>query len=154
MSRQLARSAAAPAGWGGVQARAAAHDSPDREYPISPPRDALRDIRLNEVPSGASAVTGCCFGSCVFDMAPGEVAVGMVADTCRRGRIQVDVGVFGAGRAGAPGPRAVSQETTEVQGHESPSHLEWGTPVRELLAVKGDACGADETHSLVTAGGP
>ena len=46
----------------------------------------------------------------VFGTVPGEVAVGVVADSLRRSRIQVDVGVFGAGRAGAPVPRAVSQE--------------------------------------------
>ena len=31
----------------------------------------------------------------MFGTVPGEVAVGVVADPLRRGRIQVDVGVFG-----------------------------------------------------------
>ena len=61
----------------------------------------------------------------MLDTAPGEVAVGVVADSLRRSRIQVDMGVLAPDEPGRPAPRAVSQETTEVQGHESPCHLEW-----------------------------
>ena len=55
----------------------------------------------------------------MLDTAPGEVAVGVVADSLRRSRIQVDVGVLAPDEPGRPAPRAGSQETTEVQGHES-----------------------------------
>ena len=83
----------------------------------------------------------------MFDTAPGEVAVGVVADSLHRSRIQVDVGVLAPDEPGRQ-CRVLSQETTEVQGHEFPCYLEWVHPVRELLAVKGYACGADDTHLL------
>ena len=74
----------------------------------------------------------------MFDTAPGKVAVDVVADSLRRSRIQVDVGVLAPDEPGRQ-CRVLSQETTEVQGHEFPCYLEWVHPVRELLAVKGYA---------------
>jgi hypothetical protein len=59
----------------------------------------------------------------VFGTVPGKVAVGLVADPLRRGRIQVDVGVFAPDEP-RPAPRAISRRTREGQGHESPCHLE------------------------------
>lgn len=102
-----------------------AHDPPDREYPdFAPAR------RPSEHTAKRNAVRAVCrdwvlySGADVFDTAPGEVAVGVVADSLRRSRIQVDVGVLAPDEPGRQ-CRVLSQETTEVQGHEFPCYLEW-----------------------------
>jgi hypothetical protein len=61
----------------------------------------------------------------VFGTVPGEVAVGVVADSLRRSRIQVHVGVLAPDEPGRPRRVLSLRKTTEVQGHESPCHLEW-----------------------------
>jgi hypothetical protein len=86
----------------------------------------------------------------VFGTVPGEVAVDVVADSLRRSRIQVDVGVLAPDEPGRP--RAVSQETTEVQGMN---------PLVTLSGYTGPRAACREgvrlrsgRYSLVTAGGP
>ena len=44
----------------------------------------------------------------MLDTAPGEVAVGVVADSLRHSRIQVDVGVLAPGRAGTTRRRVLA----------------------------------------------
>jgi hypothetical protein len=71
----------------------------------------------------------------VFGTVPGEVAVGVVADPLRRGRIQVDVGVLAPGEPGAHAACCLSANPTRDKSM-NPLVTSSGYTGPRVLAVK------------------
>jgi hypothetical protein len=61
----------------------------------------------------------------VFGTVPGEVAVGVVTDPLRRGRIQVDVGVFAPDELRRPRRVLFLGEPARDKGLNPACYLEW-----------------------------
>jgi hypothetical protein len=88
----------------------------------------------------------------VFGTVPGEVAVGVVADSLRRSRIQVDVGALAPDEPGRPCRVLSLRKPLRYKGMNSLVTLSGYTGPR--AACREGVRLRSGRYSLVTAGGP